>query len=216
MSRVLLITQLCCGHECEMPRHWYIIRGQHSKIMSIIQMLESNDKTYWRQFFWLTWWSGLHSRGTDLGCKMLGNALTSPDLAKVLTLGSENTVTAQLSPCAVRTWEAAEVMSTKHPPSLASPEVLCLICYYSCVQRILSYVSNTSRRPSQWQRKKLEKWWKTEVPNNARLYSQCPVFLSQGLFFVNTRKMMGILHGMIWKIEGKQRPTFNNDDALKP
>lgn len=138
MSRVLLVTQLYCGHECEMSRHWYIIRGQHSKIMSIIQMLESNDKTYWRQFFWPTWWSGLHSRGTDLGCKMLGNALTSPDLAKVLTLGNKNTVTAQLSPCAVRTQEAAEVMSTKHPPSLASPEVLCLICYYSCVQWILN------------------------------------------------------------------------------
>lgn len=69
---------------------------------------------------------------------MLGNALMSPDLAKVLTLGSENTVTAQLSTCAVRTWEAAEVMSTKHPPSLASPEVLCLICYYSCVQWFLN------------------------------------------------------------------------------
>ena len=45
MSRVVLTTQLCCGRESEMPRHRYVIRGQHSKITSMIQMLESNDKT---------------------------------------------------------------------------------------------------------------------------------------------------------------------------
>ena len=44
-SRVVLTTQLCCGRECEMPRHRYIIHGQHSKITSINQILESNDKT---------------------------------------------------------------------------------------------------------------------------------------------------------------------------
>lgn len=62
-------------------------------------MLESDDKTHLKAAFVADMMVRFALRGTDLGCKMLGNALMSPDLAKVLTLGSENTVTAQQYLC---------------------------------------------------------------------------------------------------------------------
>lgn len=62
MSRELLST--AARHECEMPRHWYIIRGQHSKITPIIQMWNQDDKTTGAARPHI---NSLHSRGHRLG-----------------------------------------------------------------------------------------------------------------------------------------------------
>lgn len=56
----------------DMPRRWYMICAQHSKIVPTTQMFESSDTAYWRQFLQPAWLLGLYSRGTHLGVKHSG------------------------------------------------------------------------------------------------------------------------------------------------